>query len=218
MSDWQGFYTAAQVARLTKIPETTLSGWKAMGVIRPSLELHDEHGDVYAEGYSYADMTLIRMLRALRDGRLDLNAARLALFHLYERLGPPDKGWADANVYIVGHHIYADRPDDWGTTDATYMGQVVETRVFGDLFDELKAAEQDVSLIIPRTFWGAVEINPNVRGGEPVVKGTRLPTASIAALVRTGTTIPALRRLYPSIPGDRLRKAVEYEQYLDTAA
>lgn len=219
MTDWQGFYTAAQVSRLTQIPEATLSDWKSMGIIRPTLELRDGSGKVYAEGYSYADMSLIRLLRALRDGKLDLKSARIALNHLYERLGPPDKGWADARVFIVGHHIYTELPlDTFGVTDATHMGQVVETRLFGDLFAELRAAEEDASLIIPQQFWGTVEVNPNVKGGQPVIKGTRLPTASVAALARSGTSLNHLQRLYPTIAKEMLKKAIEYEEYLDKAA
>ena len=61
------------------------------------------------DGYSYADLTISKILRALRKDQLDLRHAGIALRHLWERLGPPDKGWADANVYIEGNKIYAEK-------------------------------------------------------------------------------------------------------------
>ena len=216
MAEWQGFYSTFQVSRLARIPTSTLYDWKARGIIKPSLKLMD--GDlVVLEGYSYADLTIIRIMRALRQDQLNLNSVGVALRHLYERLGPPDHGWADANVYIVGKRIYAEKQDEWETTAATQLGQKVETRVFGDLFKELREQEEGGSILVPKEFSTAVEINPKVMGGQPVVRNTRVPTSILATLREKGKSLAEIARLYKPIPKGAIEKAIEYECYLDSA-
>ncbi|GAI84547.1 unnamed protein product, partial [marine sediment metagenome] len=146
-SEWQGFYSTAQVSRLARIPLSTIYEWRRRGIIRPSLELVE--GDLVAdEGYSYSDLTLIRIIKALRDQRLDFDSAARALRHMYERLGPPDRGWVNETVYVVGNRIYVDRPDEWEITDATELGQRVMETLFGDLFEELREIDEEASIFI----------------------------------------------------------------------
>jgi uncharacterized protein (DUF433 family)/DNA-binding transcriptional MerR regulator len=212
MTDYQGFYTTSHVSRLTGIPTSTLYDWRERGIIRPSLQIME--GDkVSAEGYSYADLTLIRILKALRDKKLNFDDVGNTLHHLYERLGPPNKGWAKEHVYVEGGHIYVDRPDYWEVTaDA---GQKVAEVMFGDLFDELRDLEEGASLIVPTQFRNDVQIDPLVMGGEPVIRGTRLPTATVATMLGRYKSIDKLAKLYRTIPRDKIARAIEYERYLD---
>jgi uncharacterized protein (DUF433 family) len=214
--EWQGFYSTAQVSRLARIPLSTLYEWRRRGIIRPSLELV-EGGLVAEEGYSYSDLTLVRIIKALRDKRLDFDSAAKALRHMYERLGPPDRGWANETVYVVGNRIYVDRPDDWEITDATELGQKVMETLFGDLFEELREIDEEASIIVPPQFRKYVQVRPDVMGGEPVIRNTRIPTATVVALLAKHD-IAELKRLYRRIPSDKIEKAIEYERYLDRQA
>ena len=175
-------------------------------------------GGVVDYGYSYADLTIIKIMRLLRDDRLDLTSVGIALKHLFERLGPPSKGWADAHVYIVGKKIYAELPDEWETTTATQFGQRVETRMFGDLFSILRDQEEEGAILIPKDYLRYVEINPNVMGGEPVIRGTRVPTSMLAMLRQKGKTLGDIADLYHPIPRETIAKALDYENFLDRAA
>ena len=141
MTKWQGFYSTPQVSRLARVPLSTLYSWKERAIIEPSVEVVDKDGYVIDEGYSYADLTIIKIMRALRKDRLNLSSVGVALRHMYERLGPPSEEWSDVNVYIVGKKIFAEKPDDWQTTSATGFGQKVDTRMFGDLFPSLETFE-----------------------------------------------------------------------------
>jgi uncharacterized protein (DUF433 family) len=168
---------------------------------------------VTAEGYSYADLTLIRIFKALRDKQLDFDSVGNVLRHLYDRLGPPSKGWANEHVYVIAGHIYVDRPDPWEVTaDA---GQKVAEVMFGDLFDELRDLEEGTSLIVPTRFRNDIQIDPRVMGGEPVIRDTRLPTATVATMLGRYKSIDKLATLYKPIPRERLVQAIEYERYLD---
>lgn len=214
MTEWQGFYSSSQVSRLAGVPIATLYEWRKRGIIRPSLQLL-QGGLVADEGYSYADVTLIRVLRSLRERRLTFDSAGKALRHMYERLGPPSRGWANERVYVVGNRIYVDRPDEWGATDATELGQKVETVLFGDLFEELRELDEGASILVPPQFRKYVQINPEVMGGEPVVKDTRLPTSVLRTMLRKYKSVGRLASLYRPIAKEAIEKALEYESYLD---
>ena len=78
MPAWQGFYSTPQVARLAQVPLQTLYDWKARKIISPSMRVMDGNKQVL-DGYSYADLTIIKILRALREDKLDLRHAGIAL-------------------------------------------------------------------------------------------------------------------------------------------
>lgn len=107
-SEWPGFYSVAEVSRLARVPLRTLYRWQANGIVNPSLQTGD--GDW---GYSYADLTIIRLLRAIREKHLNFRSASIALRHLYERLGPPSSGWAEARIVVDGGRVYAYIADEW---------------------------------------------------------------------------------------------------------
>ncbi len=214
---WSGVYTVGEVARLAQIPLSTLYEWQRRRIISPSIELEDDDGKA-VRGYSYADLTVIRILRALREGDLNFTSAGLALMHLYGRLGPPSQGWADAKVWVRGNRIFAFQPDDWDVTEATTGGQRIETGVFGDYFDELRGLEEGESIVIPVSFREFVHIDPRVMHGEPIIRGTRLPTRLIRKLNQAGQSIAALARTYRMASRRAIEAAIEYEKALDMAA
>ena len=218
MTKWHGFYSTPQVARLARVPVGTLYNWKKRAIIAPSVELVDEDGRVVEEGYSYADLTIIRIMRALREDRLDLTSVGVALRHMYERLGPPSEGWSDANVYIVGNKIFAEQSDDWQTTSATGFGQRVETRVFGEMFPSLREQEEEGSILVPRDYAAYVEIDPGIMGGQPVVRNTRVPTSLFPTLIAKGKSIDDLSRLYYPISQETIEKTIAFERFLDGVA
>jgi uncharacterized protein (DUF433 family) len=174
-----------------------------------------EHGEVIEEGYSYADLTLVRIVHALRKRQLSFNSAVSALRHLVERLGPISTGWANERVYLRGKNIYTERPDEWGVTEATRGGQKAEEVLLGDLFDELREEDEDASILVPRQFRKYVQINPRVMGGEPVVRDTRIPTGVLVMMLHRYGSIDRLVKLYRPVSREAIEKAIEYERYLD---
>jgi uncharacterized protein (DUF433 family)/DNA-binding transcriptional MerR regulator len=214
MPTWQGFYSTPQVARLAQIPLSTLYDWKSRGIIDPSVHVMDGENEVL-DGYSYADLTIIKILRALREDQLDLRSAGTALRHLWNRLGPPSNGWSEAQVYIVGKRVYAVKQDEWEATDATQFGQKIEVRVLGDLSDIFREQEEEGSLLIPKDYQEYVELDPEIMGGQPVVRGTRVPTSILAMLGQQGRSVTELARLYFPIPRGTIAKVIEYEAFLD---
>jgi uncharacterized protein (DUF433 family)/DNA-binding transcriptional MerR regulator len=213
---WQGLYSTAQVSRLARIPTSTLYSWKANNILKPSLVIK-EGNNIVDYGYSYADLTIARIMRALRDEKLNLKSVGISLRHLYDRLGPPSKGWADAYVYITGNRVFAEKreADEWGMTTATSYGQRVETRFFGELFELLRNMEEGGSIIVPQAYSMAVDIDPSIMDGAPVIKNTRIPTQSLFSKYLAGRTIEQLAKLY-NLAKHLVEKVIEYERFLNS--
>ena len=211
-----GFYSIREVARLARINLRTLYAWQAREIAVPSVTITYEEGRS-VRGYSYADLTILRLIRALREDQIDFDSAVRALRHLYDRLGPPSHGWADAQVYFAGNKIFAERPDSWRLTSATEGGQTVAEQLFGDLFDELRQIEDEWSLVVPQQFRPFIMINPSVMGGQPVIRKTRIPTDTIARLSHDGVSAREIASYYPSLDEEAVMNAIAYEQELDAS-
>ena len=215
MAEWQGVYSTSRISRLALVPQSTLYDWKAKGILKPSVRIMD-WDQVVDEGYSYADLTIIRLSRAIRDKKLNMRSVCIALRHLVDRFGHPDKGWFNIHVYIANNHVYAEKLDEWDVTAADRSGQKVETRLFDDVFDILRNMDEDGDILLPKGFSHCIAIKPNVMGGDPVIKNTRIPTASIAAKFRNGSSIDRLVDLYQPVTRQCIERAIEYEEYLNS--
>jgi uncharacterized protein (DUF433 family) len=55
-----------------------------------------------------------------------------------------------------------------------------------------------------------VEVNPEIRGGEPVFRGTRIPVQMIADFVRQGVPVEEMLEDYPALTAESLGAAVRY--------
>ncbi|MBI2908034.1 MAG: DUF433 domain-containing protein [Chloroflexi bacterium] len=210
---WQGFYSTAQVSRLAGIPRRTLYDWKARGIIRPTVRIVNDSGETVDEGYSYADLAIIKLMRALREKDLNLRSVAVALRHLYERLGPPtSSNWEKAHVHIVGKDVFAQKLDGWDTTLATKYGQKADMRVLGEL------TEEEAAMVIPKRFDNYIEIDLSVMDGQPVIRNTRVPTSILAMMHGQGASLSELAVMYAPVPHALIRKAIEFERSLDHAA
>ena len=216
MQQATGFYTTGEVARLARIKLGTLYEWQRRKIAVPTLRFElDGHVE---RGYSYADLTILRILRSLRENQIDFDSASRALLHLCERLGPPSTGWSDAHVYFVGNRIYAEKPDGWPLTSATDGGQTVLENLLGEFSEDLQNLEDDWALVVPQDFRHYVMINPSVMSGFPVVRRTRIPTETIRRIYQGGTAVNEIMEMYPSVEPVFLTKAIAYEEYLDSQA
>jgi uncharacterized protein (DUF433 family) len=55
-----------------------------------------------------------------------------------------------------------------------------------------------------------IEINPKVMGGEPVIRGTRVPVRSLAELIERGERRDVLREDFPQVPEQAYELAVRW--------
>jgi uncharacterized protein (DUF433 family) len=55
-----------------------------------------------------------------------------------------------------------------------------------------------------------IERDPKVMGGEPVIRGTRVPVRTIAALIEDGQSRDVLREDYPHVPEEAYEIAIPW--------
>lgn len=57
-----------------------------------------------------------------------------------------------------------------------------------------------------------IESNPDILGGSPVIKGTRIDVSTIKSRLGGGETLEALAAEYPEIPLSAFEAAYKYEE------
>ncbi len=58
-----------------------------------------------------------------------------------------------------------------------------------------------------------IEINPRVCGGQPVIKGTRIPVATILEQLADNESWEFLQRGYPELTREDIQAALEYARH-----
>lgn len=61
-----------------------------------------------------------------------------------------------------------------------------------------------------------VTVDPNVRGGMPVIEGTRVPYDEVASLLRDGVPAERIANFYPSVSAGAARDAADFADYVDS--
>ena len=57
---------------------------------------------------------------------------------------------------------------------------------------------------------GRIEVNPEISGGKPVIRGTRIMVRNILGMVAGGYTVDKILSAYPDLTRDDVNAALEY--------
>ncbi|MBL7490340.1 DUF433 domain-containing protein [Frankia sp. AgB1.9] len=87
--------------------------------------------------------------------------------------------------------------------------------VMSDVLEPFAVRE---GVVVPNLFHPRrhLEIDPETRGGEPVVAGTRVPYDLVAGLVRDGVPPEQVRDYYPDVSTEAARDATDFALYVDS--
>jgi len=87
--------------------------------------------------------------------------------------------------------------------------------LFGSLKGEIiPACFLTISLIYIMDWRNRIERTPDVLGGKPVVKGTRLSFAFVASLLANGWTVSELLTEYPTLSSEDVQACLRYVESL----
>lgn len=167
-----GYYTAADIARLSGMSARRVARWARMGIIQHSISTRPNI-------YSYADAGEAILAHYLADQGKRPKEIKELVEHLREEYGPWPLAVAplkhDGPLCAIwnkerGVHISADIPGH----------ELIEGTLL-NLQEIRKALKRGgwVSLKTPREH---IEVDPERHSGEPVVKGRRLSTQRVASL------------------------------------
>ena len=69
---------------------------------------------------------------------------------------------------------------------------------------------------IAGSFWTRIVSHPEICGGEPCIKGTRVPVHVILSHLASGEDARTILRNFPRIKREDIRACLEYAAYLST--
>ena len=199
-----GLYSPKVAARIAQIRYQNFLAWSKANLIHPVFQF--PKGKRYENVYTYLDLLLIRLIKRLRDKHFKPKTIKKALDTIYTISGGDPYAWTKATIIIDADLIVAIFPDkpEWNPMAVSKGEQKMEVVFFPELMEELKRE------LIPNQF-RFVEVDPNILGGTPVIKGTRIPTSIIHEMY-TEDVNPL--EAYPDLSQEQVDNANEYEKYL----
>jgi uncharacterized protein (DUF433 family) len=163
--------------------------------------------------YSFRDIVALRTFAYLRGAR-SLQAIRRALRTMVD-MG--ETGHLSAyRLELQGSASIVLVKDEGGVDLVERPGQTLTVVRLGDVLRSFPLDGIEVpDLAQPRRH---ISVDPAVRGGRPVVSGTRVPFEVVATLVRDGVPAEDVAEFYPSVDAEAARDAFDFAEYVDRAA
>jgi uncharacterized protein (DUF433 family)/DNA-binding transcriptional MerR regulator len=204
-------YSAAVASVLSGATVRQLSYWRSARSAEGPLLAPEHHSPRTRVSYSFRDVVALRTFVYLRSQDVSLQRVRKAVRSLRE-MGEQE-------------HLSEYRLVSMGKEVVWQLSQTVAIDLTGrpahqiiaemlDIFGLFRARDGDEVLPLLRPVPG-VAVDPEVRGGYPVVEGTRVPYDVVAALVGDGLGPEEIRGLYPSVRPADVRGALEFARYVD---
>lgn len=184
--------------------------WRSARASEPLLA-PAHHEPCSRASYSYRDVVALRTFVYLRSRDVPLQRIRKAVASLGQ-LGH-DEHLSEYSSVAMGHDIVlrisADEATDLtGSPGQGLLAQLVD--IFGPFVN--MQAEDVVDLRRPKP---GISVDSEIRGGFPVVEGTRVPYDLVSSLLDDGLDIAAISDLYPSVSVDATRGAADFARYVD---
>ena len=188
-----------------------LSYWRSANTTEPLLapEFHKPRARV---SYSFSDVVALRTFVYLRGRDVSLQRVRKAVRAL-RRLGETEHLSAYSLV-AVGRDVVWRVSGDEAVDLTRSPGQ----QLIAEMVDIIAAfpgmhGRRVVPLYRPKP---GVSVDPEIRGGYPVIAGTRVPYDVVAGLLMDGLATEEVRAFYPSVGGSAARGALAFALYVDT--
>ena len=195
-------YSALMAAALSGATLRQLSHWRRTSLIEA------EYSTSNRVFYSYRDIVGLRTFVYLRES-LSLQRIRRAVGTLRD-LGELEH-LSQYRLKAHGRSIVLVK-DDEDVDLVNVPGQTLLIRL-SDVARpfETSAGRHVRDLEQPADY---VTVNPQVRGGQPVISGTRVPFDAVSSLVRDGIPADQIKLFYPAVTAEAARSAVEFADYV----
>lgn len=196
-----GLYSAKTAARIARIPSQSFQAWIRANLLRPR---KFSIGTRAENIYTYDDLLLIRLIVRLKDQGAKPKAIRVAL-DTVEYVSEGDRNaWKRAVMLVDDGMVVAFFPDKekWSPIAASKGPQKMALVFFPDLIGEL----QDE--LVPPDRFKHIEVDPEVLGGSPVVRGTRISTRAVMSVVESGGDP---KDAYPILTDEQITEIEDYE-------
>ncbi|HZL05239.1 MAG TPA: DUF433 domain-containing protein [Coriobacteriia bacterium] len=201
----RGRYEARRAAQLSGIPERTVYDWAQEGILVSDFYRADPMR------WSYRDLVYLRLLARFRAHGMPRDKAAERV-RLVRGLASNDGRLDEVRITDRGLLLPGETHDR--LTGEAVLGDLAELTTRFDLLAPIAGVDTEhlwgPNLVKPsdHTF-----ISPAVLGGEPCLDGTRIPTASVHALVEgRGMSNAQVVVLYPQLTEEGVEDAVDIER------
>jgi uncharacterized protein (DUF433 family) len=202
-------YEPKLAAALSGATMRQLSHWRHAAPDKEAV-LTPEISSVLPVLYSFRDIIALRTCVQLRDYS-SLQQIRKALNTLRGDLGEKDH-LSQYTLVGDGTTIFLVEPDS-AVDLVRRRGNVVIHQIVDVLAPFYREGRSIPALLRPRDH---LAVDPAVRGGEPVIAGTRIPSVEVAALVRDGVAPSQIAEFYPGVTADAAIDAQDFADYVDS--
>lgn len=206
-------YKPVVAAALSGASLRQLSYWRSSRSAEAPLlapAFHVPHARV---AYSYRDVVALRTFVYLKSQGVSLQGVRRAVRSLRE-LGELDH-LSSYRLVAVGRDVVWRVSDEIALDLTRHPGQLVIADMV-DILAEFRGPEPEARKVVAlHDPAPGLEIDPDVRGGYPVIKGTRVPYDVVASLLDDGVAAEQVEHFYPSVSARAALGAAEFARYID---
>jgi len=203
-------YPPEVAAALSGATVRQLSYWRSRRAREPLLapEVYEPRSRV---SYSFGDVLALRTFVFLKAEGVSLQRIRKAVRNLRE-LGELSH-LSEYRLVAVGKDVVWRISADEALDLTRHPGQAV----IASMVDILRPFRNERGATVLDLFEPkpGVRIDPEIRGGYPVVEGTRIPYDVAASLLRDGLSPEEVQAIYPSMGPNSADGVVEFAEYVD---
>jgi uncharacterized protein (DUF433 family)/DNA-binding transcriptional MerR regulator len=203
-------YTPVVAAALSGATPRQLSYWRSSRSSETPLLAPRYYERGARVAYSFQDVLALRTFVYLRAHDVPLQRVRKAVRSL--------RGMGETQHLSAYQLVALGRDVVWTVSDqlAVDLTRQPGQQVIAQMVDILAAfrgmsGREVVPLLEPKP---GVAVDPEVRGGYPVIAGTRVPYDLVAALLMDGVAVEAVSRFYPSVQPHAARGALAFARYV----
>jgi uncharacterized protein (DUF433 family)/DNA-binding transcriptional MerR regulator len=204
-------YATKMAAALSGTTVSQLCHWRAA---RTGPLLAPEISTTPRVVYSFRDVLALRTFVRLRENA-SLQKIRTAIGNLR------DIGEAE---HLASYRLVSDRTGNIQllTSDEAVSlgrnrnrGQLQLIAVIGEIIEPfaVRAGVLVPHLLRPRP---GLTVDPETRGGSPVIAGTRVPYDAVASLMRDGVPAERITDYYPAVQAAAANDALDFARYVDS--
>ena len=208
-------YTSAMAAFLSGASESQLRYWRQSKHGQPPLQV-PAYGTQPQALYSYRDIVVLRMFARLRE-KVSLQTIRKAVAWMETNLSDGRDLSDRALLAVPEKRSIVYFSDDGEFLDiGKAPGQYGHAEAMRDLFRPFVNRRGELVPDLTHPADGLL-IDPGIRGGIPVVEGTRITYNLLAGLAKDGLDLDEIRQFYPGVTAEAVRGASELADRVDYA-
>ena len=204
-----GMYAARTAARIARVSPHTFRAWARAGWIRP--QRIGKIGERDELTYTYDDLLKMRLITRLKEKGATSRSISAALATIEYMSNGNRHAWKFVEMNVTHGLIVVIFPDkeNWNPVAASKGPQKLAVAFFPELLNELEK-----ELVPPDRFKNII-VDPEILGGSPTIKGTRLSTRAVASVIESGGEP---QEMYPTLTDEQIREVCDYEMSFLQAA